>query len=132
MSQQKETVVNKKTVEAAKPAPGIDATLAERGSRYGDFLTHAAITQVLKSAMRGSLLADLSDPKFLADVELSQGQLAEKWLTLRPDARECLEMIQHKVGRALNGDAEYDDNFRDIQGYSKLVLDRMTREQKPQ
>lgn len=114
----------------AQEAPaGIDATLSERGSRYGEFLTHAAITQVLKSSMRGTLLADLSDPKFMADVELSQGQLAEKWLKLRPDTRECLEMLQHKIGRALNGDPEYDDNFRDIQGYSKLVLDRIVREQ---
>ena len=106
----------------------IESTLAERGSRYGEFRLHAAITQVLKSVMRGTLMNDLSDPSFLADVEESQGQLADKWSVLRPDTREFLEMVQHKIGRMLNGDPEYDDNLRDIAGYAKLVLDRITSE----
>ena len=108
---------------------GIDATLAERGSRYGEFLGHAAITQVLKSAMRGTLLEDLQDEKFQEDVRDSQELLKVKWGALRPDTKEFLEMAQHKIGRMLNGDPEYDDNLRDIQGYAKLVLDRIVREQ---
>jgi hypothetical protein len=39
----------------------IETTLAERGARYGEFLGHAAITQALKSVMRGTLLEDLGD-----------------------------------------------------------------------
>ena len=34
-------------------------------------------------------------------------------------------MIQHKIGRILNGDPNYDDNWRDICGYSQLVLDEL-------
>ena len=32
-------------------------------------------------------------------------------------------MIQHKIGRVLNGDPNYDDNYRDIAGYATLLLD---------
>jgi hypothetical protein len=30
-------------------------------------------------------------------------------------------MIQHKIGRILNGDPDYVDNWDDIAGYSQLV-----------
>lgn len=106
----------------------IDTTLAQRGSKYGEFRLHAAITQVLKSAMRGTLFEDLQNPASVKDLQDSQKLLKEKWGTLRPDVRECLEMLQHKIGRALNGDPEYFDNFRDAQGYSKLVEDRINNE----
>lgn len=119
----KKKVVTKK-VET--PKSDIDKTLAERGSRYGEFRLHAAITQVLKSVMRGTLLEDLQDMKFLENVAESQLLLRKKWGKLRPDTKEFLEMTQHKIGRMLNGDPEYDDNLRDISGYAKLVLDRIT------
>ena len=79
----------------------IDKTLAERGSRYGSFKGHARITQNIKRAMVDS----------------------PNWATLSDDKKECLEMIAHKMGRILNGDPEYPDNFHDITGYSKLVED---------
>lgn len=81
----------------------IDATLAERGSRYGIFEEHARITQAIKSAMMDS----------------------PNWNSLAPDQKECLEMIAHKVGRILNGDANYHDSWHDIVGYTKLVADRL-------
>jgi len=81
----------------------IDATLTERGSRYGDFVTHAAITQRLKDVMHDY----------------------PNWKKLNPDQKECLEMIAHKVGRILNGDPNYHDSWHDITGYSKLVADRL-------
>lgn len=81
----------------------ITATLTERGRRYGVFSSHAQITQALKTAMR-------------------QGN----WQRLSDDQKECLEMIAHKIGRILNGDPDYDDNFLDIAGYAKLVADRLT------
>lgn len=82
---------------------GIDATLDERGSRYGLFTGHAAITQGLKSAMYA----------------------APKWAALQPDQKEALEMVQHKIGRILNGDPDYHDSWHDIVGYAKLVADRL-------
>ena len=83
----------------------ITSTLAERGSRYGPFEDHAAITQSIKRAIfaHGNLLAD--------------------------DQREALEMIAHKIGRIVNGDPNYADSWVDIAGYAKLVADRLEAEQ---
>ena len=81
----------------------IDATLAERGSRYGTFIGHATITQQIKLPMHKS----------------------PNWDKLTPDQKECLEMIAHKIGRILNGDPNYHDSWHDIVGYTKLVADRL-------
>lgn len=81
----------------------IDATLAERGARYGKFTEHADITQDLKDVMR----------------------VTPKWDDLTPDQKESLEMVAHKIGRILNGDPDYADSWVDIAGYAKLVADRL-------
>lgn len=81
----------------------LDATLAERGSRYGKFVGHANITQRLKAEMVNST----------------------NWAQLDPDMKEALEMIVHKVGRILNGDPTYADSWTDIAGYSRLVEQRL-------
>ena len=85
------------------PAANIDATLAERGSRYGRFVTHAKITQEIKTAMAKS----------------------PNWNTLACDQREALEMVAHKIGRILNGDPDYLDSWVDIEGYTRLVTKRL-------
>lgn len=85
------------------PSGGIDATLAERGKRYGDFPGHARITQDIKRAMIGS----------------------GRWHLLNDSQRESLEMIAHKIGRILNGDPNYHDSWHDIVGYAKLVADKL-------
>jgi len=41
------------------------------------------------------------------------------------DQKEALEMIQHKIGRILNGDQYYHDSWHDIIGYAKLVADTL-------
>ena len=87
----------------------IQETLDARGKIYGEFATHAIISQALKQAMW------LNSPN---------------WFKLPADTREALEMIQHKIARILNGDPEYDDNFRDLAGYSQLVLNRILRGKK--
>jgi len=81
----------------------IEATLTERGSRYGDFTKHANVSQAIKTALfdcrhRGSL------PDYMV---------------------EALEMIAHKMGRIVNGDPHYHDSWHDIVGYAKLVADRL-------
>lgn len=83
--------------------PLIEATLAERGKRYGEFSGHARITQGIKRAMADS----------------------PNWDGLRDDQRECLEMLAHKIGRILNGDPDYHDSWHDIIGYTKLVADTL-------
>lgn len=81
----------------------VNDTLQERGNRYGKFKSHAQITQLLKSCM----------------------VLSNKWEDLEPDQKEALEMIMHKVGRILNGDPNYAENYRDIAGYATLVMIRL-------
>ena len=80
-------------------------TLTERGARYGDFNEQAAIAQTLKKVMR-------ANGKF--------GQL-------QPDQREALDLIANKISRILNGDPNYHDSWHDIQGYAKLVADRIAK-----
>lgn len=95
-----------KHVRRAKPLdPSIDATLAERGNRYGEFPGHARITQDIKRAMIGS----------------------GRWHLLNDSQREALEMIAHKIGRILNGDPNYHDSWHDIVGYAKLVADELLK-----
>lgn len=84
----------------------IDATLAERGTRYGSYPEHARITQSIKRAMVDS----------------------PNWSKLSDDKKEALEMLAHKIGRILNGDPEYHDSWHDIIGYTKLVADTLQKE----
>lgn len=87
----------------------IDTTLAERGTRYGDFQGHAKITQNLKRAMCDS----------------------PNWSKLADDQREALEMVAHKMGRILNGDANFHDSWHDIIGYVRLVEARLAQPTSP-
>lgn len=81
----------------------IDDTLKERGDRYGVFKEHAVIAQGLKRVM-------WCEPG---------------WLRLADDQRQALEVIADKIARIINGDPDYHDNWHDIQGYVKLVSDRL-------
>lgn len=85
----------------------IDETLKERGSRYGDFETHALVAQNVKS----SLLSGLGHYK------------------LQPYMLESLEMIAHKMARIVNGDPFYQDSWVDIAGYAQLVVDQLKKEE---
>ena len=80
----------------------INDTLEERGNRYGDFTDHAAVSQNLKETMR----------------------MHEQWEGLPTTHKEALDMIQHKIGRILNGDPNYEDNWHDIAGYAMLSEER--------
>lgn len=82
---------------------GVNGTLAERGSRYGDFTDNANISQTLKDTMWAT----------------------DGWVRLNAVQREGLEMIVQKVARILNGDPNYADNWHDIQGYARLVEERL-------
>ena len=86
----------------------LNATLAERGSRYGDFMGHAEVTQHLKAVMIV--------------------HLRERNKELAPDQYEALDMICHKIGRIINGDPDYADSWVDIAGYAQLVANRLSGE----
>lgn len=97
--------------EADATASSVDATLAERGKRYGAFTDHAAVAQRIKEVFYGY-------------------ERSTKWYSLTPDQREGLEMIAHKIARILTGDPNYSDSWHDIAGYAKLVDDRLKKEGK--
>ena len=81
----------------------IDGILGQRGARYGTFAESALVAQNVKAAMRHS----------------------PGWHSLPADGREALEMVATKIARILCGDCLYADSWRDIEGYAKLVSDRL-------
>jgi len=84
---------------------GIDATLAERGTKYGKFADQAAVTYKLKNVLREH-----------------SGVHGKSYAY---DQAEALDMICAKLGRIVNGDPDYADSWVDIAGYAKLVSDRL-------
>jgi hypothetical protein len=77
--------------------------LKQRGAIYGDYTTHAEISQELKDVMRKQ----------------------KGWDRLTANQKETLEMNAHKIGRILNGDPNLEDNWADIAGYARLSADRV-------
>lgn len=80
----------------------LNATLAERGSRYGDFTDHAQVAQALQDVMRSGV----------------------NWVQVDCVKRQALTVICDKIARVVTGDPEYRDNWHDIQGYARLAEDR--------
>lgn len=81
----------------------VNAILQQRGARYGDFRDHARVAQNIKGAYSAS-------PNY----------------GILPDMhRQALEVIADKIARILTGDYDYDDNWIDIQGYARLVQERL-------
>lgn len=96
----------------------VEATLAQRGSRYGDFTDHARLCQALMLELQ----------EFMPEGKPSHS--VRNWERLSPVQRQALTVIMDKVARILSGDPNYDDNWHDIQGYAKLVEDRLPKESK--
>lgn len=98
----------------------VENTLAERGSRYGDFTDHAELAQELQDVMRGFRKLG------------PQGQIINPWAKLDSVKRQALTVIADKIARILSGDPNYTDNWHDIQGYAKLAEDRCVDDSSPQ
>jgi Domain of unknown function (DUF6378) len=97
-------------ISKTKSTVSVEKTLQERGARYGKFTDHSEITQTLKNAITMHLVR------------------RNKFLAL--DQQEALDMICHKIGRIVNGDPDYIDNWVDIAGYAELVAHRLNGESK--
>ena len=97
----------------------VEDILVERGNRYGEFSSHAALTQELKDV-------------FGKHVHKIHGfaDYTEFDLHFPAYMSEALDMIFHKIGRIGNGDPFYDDSWIDICGYSQLVVDELKKVQK--
>ena len=81
----------------------VQQTLNERQSTHGDFADHARATQMLKTVIQNQ----------------------PGWKNLSAMQRESLDMIAHKMGRILAGNPNHADHWHDIQGYAKLIENRL-------
>lgn len=79
----------------------IEETLNERGKNYGEFSSHAYISQQLKDMMGNT----------------------PSWSKCSASQREALDMIVHKIARILNGNPNHRDSWIDIAGYAQLEAD---------
>ena len=77
----------------------IDSTLNERGERYGNYSDVAGTTQHLMSIV----------------------ECGANYEHLNAEQKTSLFMICNKIARAVNGDPQYFDNYRDIAGYATLA-----------
>ena len=94
----------------------VSATLQERGKRYGDFSEHARICQSLLFVMQNAETSfRSSDPK----------ETFPSWEYLSHVQRQALTVIADKIARILSGDFNYAGNWHDIQGYARLVEERL-------
>ena len=79
----------------------VETMLIEREKTHGNFRDHARCTQRLKAVLRDEL------------------EIVGKTLTM--EQQEALDMIFHKIGRMVAGNADFIDHWDDSAGYSTLV-----------
>jgi hypothetical protein len=79
--------------------------VASRTVTHGDFTDHARCTQHLKLTI---------DLEVAARHDRGQPPLS-------PTQRESVDMILHKIGRIVAGDASFQDHWDDIAGYARIA-----------
>lgn len=79
----------------------VETMLSEREKTHGNFRDHARCTQRLKAVLRDEL------------------EIVGKGFTM--EQQEALDMIFHKIGRMVAGNADFIDHWDDMAGYSTLV-----------
>lgn len=78
----------------------IQETLEQRGATHGDFPRQAILSQKLKKLIKDS----------------------KNWNDMTYSHNEAIELILHKLARICEGDAFFIDSWRDIIGYSQLII----------
>ena len=81
----------------------VQQTLEDRNATHGDFADHARATQMLKTVIQNQ----------------------PGWKNLNAMQRESMDMIACKMARILAGNPNFKDHYVDIQGYAKLIEDRL-------
>lgn len=84
----------------------IDDTLNERHARYGYYADVCETTYAIRDVVKE--------------------HIASRATVLAVDQLYSIEMICVKLARMINGDPNYEDNWRDIAGYAQLIVDRLT------
>ena len=91
-------------MKKASLSNNLEKTLKDRQQTHGDFKTHAAISQELKSVLWKHDFHGLDNHQV-----------------------EALEMICHKIARILNGNPNTHDHWHDIAGYATLVAKELEK-----
>lgn len=86
----------------------IEAMLAERGASYGEYADGAKIAMDM----------------------FAVAQAGPSYQAMTAAQQYAVFMILAKLSRMLNGNPNEPDNFRDIIGYSTLVLETLTGDDK--
>lgn len=81
----------------------VEEIIATRDVLYGGFGNVAELDQDLKECIYGW----------------------NNWQHMEPYKKLAIEMILHKISRIVVGDSNYLDSWIDIQGYARLVSDRL-------
>lgn len=97
----------------------LDKTLEQRGNTYGNFHTHANLTQTLNAIINQHYIS----------VQEAAGNKPEP---LPNFMAESIHMICHKLARIANGNPYYADSWHDIAGYSQLVVEILEESVKAQ
>ena len=84
----------------------INKLLDERGKTHGDIVVQSYFSQEMKNVLH----------------------VSPHWRNMSTVKRECLEMIVHKISRVLAGNPNEPDHFRDIIGYSQLILNEIEKD----
>ena len=79
----------------------VETMLTEREKTHGNFRDHARCTRRLKAVLRDEL-ETVGNP-------------------ITMEQEEALDMIFHKIGRIVAGDANFIDHWDDLPGYPTLV-----------
>ena len=95
----------------------IQQILNERGNNYGAFPNQAALSQTLKNTI-------------MQHYFVVHG--GEKAVPLPAFMAEAIGMICHKLARIANGNPFYDDSWKDISGYSELVVQALKQMEEAQ
>lgn len=85
----------------------VENTLQKRGNVHGNFSDSSKLCQALKDLVRD--------------------MYPQEWSELDADMKESFDMIFHKMVRILLGDSTFPDHWHDIQGYAKLIEDRLNK-----
>lgn len=94
----------------------LERTLEERRKKYGCY------SDICNTAQSFKYTAD----------NIIHTRIARDYTSYPSYMREGLDMIFHKLARILHGDPAYKDNWTDIIGYSKLVVEEIEKyEKKP-
>ena len=84
----------------------VNDMLQDRISVYGDFASQADISQCLKHIV----------------------QSEANWKKMNYVQKEAIELILHKIARIMNGNPYYIDSWRDLVGYSQLVVNALAKD----